>query len=119
MLQVSQSSATNTLLAPTFIGAEVFGFAYLPHFFVVCAVAYLFNMDKSIQAAERQVSDIKKIASRQGLESLSPKLREVAMLRLENPDLGIEALGQLLSPPLSKSGVNNRLRRISDIAKGL
>ncbi len=41
-------SATNTLLAPTFIGAEVFGFAYLPHFFVVCAVAYLFNMDKSI-----------------------------------------------------------------------
>ena len=79
----------------------------------------LVNMDKSIQAAERQVSDIKKIASRQGLESLSPKLREVAMLRLENPDLGIEALGQLLSPPLSKSGVNNRLRRISDIAKGL
>ena len=41
------------------------------------------------------------------------------MLRLDNPDLGIEALGQLLSPPLSKSGVNNRLRRISEIAKGL
>ena len=45
-------SATNTLLAPTFIGAEVFGFAYLPHFFVVCAVAYLFNMDKSIYALQ-------------------------------------------------------------------
>ena len=79
----------------------------------------LVNMDKAIQAAERQVSDIKKIAARQGLESLSPKLQEVAMLRLDNPDLGIEALGQLLSPPLSKSGVNNRLRRISEIAKGL
>ena len=79
----------------------------------------LVNMDKAIQAAERQVSDIQKIAVKQGLESLSPKLQEVAMLRLDNPDLGIEALGQLLSPPLSKSGVNNRLRRISEIAKGL
>ena len=79
----------------------------------------LVNMDKAIQAAERQVSDIQKIAAKQGLESLSPKLQEVAMLRLDNPDLGIEALGQLLSPPLSKSGVNNRLRRISEIAKGL
>ena len=79
----------------------------------------LVNMDKSIQAAERQVADIKRIAERQGLESLSPKLREIAMLRLDNPDLSIEELGQLLSPPLSKSGVNNRLRRISEIAKGL
>ena len=40
--------ATNTLLAPIFIGCEVFGFSYLPAFFIVCAVAYLFNMDKSI-----------------------------------------------------------------------
>ena len=79
----------------------------------------LVNMDKSIQAAERQVADIKRIAARQGLESLSPKLREIAMLRLDNPDLSIEELGQLLSPPLSKSGVNNRLRRIGEIAKGL
>ena len=79
----------------------------------------LVNMDKSIQAAERQVADIKRIAERQGLESLSPKLREIAMLRLDNPDLSIEELGQLLSPPLSKSGVNNRLRRIGEIAKGL
>ena len=45
-------AATNTLLAPVLIGAEVFGFAYLPHFFVVCTVAYLFNMDKSIYALQ-------------------------------------------------------------------
>ena len=79
----------------------------------------LVNMDKAIHAAERQRQDIERIASRQGLESLSPKLREIAVLRLENPDLGIEELGKLLTPPLSKSGVNNRLRRISEIAKGL
>ena len=46
--------ATNTLLAPIFIGCEVFGFSYLPAFFVVCAVAYLFNMDKSIYALQER-----------------------------------------------------------------
>ena len=46
--------ATNTLLAPIFIGCEVFGFSYLPAFFIVCAVAYLFNMDKSIYALQKR-----------------------------------------------------------------
>lgn len=46
--------ATNTLLAPIFIGCEVFGFSYLPAFFVVCAVAYLFNMDKSIYTLQER-----------------------------------------------------------------
>ena len=44
-------SATNTLLAPILIGCEVFGFGNLPMFIIVCVVAYLFNMDKSIYAA--------------------------------------------------------------------
>ncbi|MDO4176594.1 MAG: DNA-binding protein WhiA [Bacillota bacterium] len=79
----------------------------------------LVNMDKAIRAAERQISDIKKIQQTRGLDYLSAKLREVAVARLDNPDLGIEELGKVLSPPLSKSGVNNRLRRISEIAKGL
>lgn len=43
-------SATNTLLAPILIGCEVFGFGNLPMFFIVCIVAYLFNMDESIYA---------------------------------------------------------------------
>lgn len=47
--------ATNTLLAPIFIGCEVFGFSYLPAFFIVCAVAYLFNMDKSIYTLQERV----------------------------------------------------------------
>ena len=41
-------------LAPIFIGCEVFGFSYLPAFFIVCAVAYLFNMDKSIYALQER-----------------------------------------------------------------
>ena len=46
--------ATNTLLAPIFIGCEVFGFSHLPAFFIVCAVAYLFNMDKSIYTLQER-----------------------------------------------------------------
>ena len=42
------------LLAPIFIGCEGFGFSYLPAFFIVCAVAYLFNMDKSIYALQER-----------------------------------------------------------------
>ncbi|MGI6765958.1 MAG: DNA-binding protein WhiA [Lentihominibacter sp.] len=77
------------------------------------------NIDKTIQAAEEQIAAIKKIYQNRGSESLSPKLREVADVRLANPELGIEELGQMLNPTLSKSGVNNRLRRIIKIAKGM
>ena len=79
----------------------------------------LVNMDKSLRAAEKQIEDIKKIERLRGLDSLSAKLKEVALARLEHPELGIEELGRILSTPLSKSGVNNRLRRIGEIAKGL
>lgn len=50
-------SATNTLFAPVMIGAEVFGFDYLPFFFVVCATAYTFNMNKSIYTLQRIRTD--------------------------------------------------------------
>lgn len=46
-------SATNTFFAPIFIGAEVFGFSYLPYFFIVCAAAYTFNMNKSIYSLQK------------------------------------------------------------------
>lgn len=46
-------SATNTFFAPVLIGAEVFGFRYLPYFFVVCAISYTFNMNKSIYTSQR------------------------------------------------------------------
>lgn len=47
-------SATNTLLAPMFIGAEVFGFEYIPYFFVTCAIAYIFNGNQSIYSAQKK-----------------------------------------------------------------
>ena len=77
------------------------------------------NIDKSLKAAEKQVASIKKIQQKKGLDFLSVKLREAAEVRLENPDVGIEELGRMMSPPLSKSGINNRLRRIEEIAKEL
>ena len=77
------------------------------------------NIDKALKAAEIQIKNIKKIEEKKGLDFLSPKLREAAAARLENPDLGIEDLGKVMNPPLSKSGINNRLRKIGEIAKGL
>ena len=77
------------------------------------------NIDKAIRAAESQISAIKKIQEKRGLDFLTPKLREAAEVRLEHPEVGLEELGQLMEPALSKSGINNRLRRIEEIAKGL
>lgn len=77
------------------------------------------NIDKALKAAEIQIKNIKKIEEKKGLDFLSPKLKEAAEARLENPDLGIEDLGRIMKPPLSKSGINNRLRKIEEIAKGL
>ncbi|MEE0773117.1 MAG: DNA-binding protein WhiA [Anaerovoracaceae bacterium] len=77
------------------------------------------NIDKSLRAAEAQINAIRRIEEKRGLDILSPKLREAAMARLENPDLGIEELGKIMKPALSKSGINNRLRRIEEIARGL
>ncbi|NNJ29308.1 chloride channel protein [Lacrimispora defluvii] len=51
-------SATNTLLAPVFIGAEVFGYSYVPYFFLVCCVAYVFNDNKSIYTAQKNLQDM-------------------------------------------------------------
>ena len=79
----------------------------------------LANVDKALQAAQQQIGWIEKIQTKKGLDFLSPKLKEVAVARLENPDIGIEELGRTLNPPLTKSGVNNRLKRIKDIAKEL
>ena len=79
----------------------------------------LANVDKAVKAASAQIDSINKIIEKRGLDYLTPKLQEVALARLDNPDIGIEELGKIMDPPLSKSGVNNRLRKITEIAKGL
>lgn len=77
------------------------------------------NMDKSIDAASRQVEDIRLVDARMGLGNLSPKLRDVALLRLDHPDLPLKELAELTSPPVSKSGINHRLKRIGELAQRL
>lgn len=77
------------------------------------------NMDRTIEASLKQTAAIKKIDEKLGLNALSDKLREVAQLRLENPDISITALGELCDPPLKKSGINNRIKRLEEIAAKL
>ena len=77
------------------------------------------NIGKTVSAANKQLDDIKLIKSTIGIESLKDNLREVALLRLENEDMPLKDLGLLLDPPLGKSGVNHRLRKISEIADNI
>lgn len=77
------------------------------------------NTDRIIEASMKQVETIKKIDEAIGLAALPDKLRQAAQLRLENPDISIAALGELCDPPLKKSGINNRMRRIEEIADKL
>ena len=74
------------------------------------------NLNKTVSAAVRQVNDIEFIERTKGLKSLPESLYEIAVLRLEQPDMALKDLGEMLDPPIGKSGVNHRLRKISEIA---
>ncbi|MBR5129350.1 MAG: DNA-binding protein WhiA, partial [Firmicutes bacterium] len=75
------------------------------------------NLDRVVEAAMKQSAAIEKIEKEKGLDWLPDKLREVALLRKENPDLTIAALGELCDPPLKKSGINGRLKKIVELAE--
>ena len=74
------------------------------------------NFDKSIKAAEKQILSIRRIIEERGLDFLSAKLREAAELRLENPEFSLRELGESLTPPITRSGVNHRMKRLLQIA---
>ena len=74
------------------------------------------NTDRAVDAAGKQITAIKKLKEKGLFEGLPKKLQEVAELRLENPDMSLAQLGEMLSPPLKKSGVNNRMKRIIDFS---
>lgn len=74
------------------------------------------NLNKTINAAVRQIENIKLISEEIGLDNLPEKLREVAIVRLQHPDLNLKEVGALLKGKVSKSGVNHRLRKIEQIA---
>ena len=75
------------------------------------------NIGKTVAASTMQIADINLIFEKGGKESLPENLRELALLRLENPDMSLSELGKLLSEPISRSGVNHRFEKISEIAQ--
>lgn len=77
------------------------------------------NIGKVVGAACRQTEDIRLIEHAVGLEALAPALREIALLRLEYPDSPLAELGERCDPPIGKSGVNHRLRKLAQIAEKL
>lgn len=77
------------------------------------------NINKTVNAAVRQVEDILYIEEKVGMSYLPDNLREIAELRLEERDTPLKELGEMLDPPIGKSGVNHRLRKICEIASEL
>jgi len=76
------------------------------------------NINKTVAAAERQIENIKHLQATVGLDSLPDKLREIAVLRLENPEVSLKELGDMVpSGPISKSGINHRLRKLNELAE--
>ena len=77
------------------------------------------NMNKTIDAAIRQKENIELIARHYGMENLNEGLRALAELRLENPEISLKELGDRMDPPVGKSGVNHRMRKLEEIADDL
>ena len=77
------------------------------------------NLGKTISAAVKQVEDIRYICSKVGLDNIPESLAETAKIRLEYPDATLKELGELMDPPLGKSGVNHRLKKLSELAEDL
>ncbi|MDR2672899.1 MAG: DNA-binding protein WhiA [Coriobacteriales bacterium] len=79
--------------------------------------AEMANQAKSVEASLAQVRNIQLLIDRFGLDSLPKALQELAMLRLSHPDVSLRELGELAKPPLSKSAVYHRVRRIDEFAR--
>ncbi len=77
------------------------------------------NIERMVKAVAPQIKAIEKIKAQKGLEYLKKDLQDIAVLRLENPDSSLQELAELSNPPLSRSGINHRLKRIVEIAEEL
>ncbi len=75
------------------------------------------NLEKTVAASWRQTQTITKLIDKVGLEGIPESVRDVAVLRLRNPDLSLKELGGMMDPPLSKSGVAYRMRRLETMAR--
>lgn len=77
------------------------------------------NISKTVNAAVKQISDIELIRDTEGLDSLPLPLREMAMIRLEYPEAPLKDLGKYMDPPVGKSGINHRLRKLAAVADAI
>ena len=77
------------------------------------------NLKKAAAAGQKQVQDIELIIEKRGLEYLPDNLKEIAMLRIDNPEASLQELGEMTNPPLGRSGVNHRLQKLLSIAEEL
>ena len=77
------------------------------------------NINKTVNASRRMIEDINYIEEEVGLSYLPEKLQQIARIRVENPDASLQDIGDMMVPALGKSGVNHRLRKISEIAENL
>jgi DNA-binding protein WhiA len=77
------------------------------------------NINKTVTASMKQIEDIHYISSTVGIDALDENLQQIAHLRLENTEIPLSELGKLLDPPIGKSGVNHRMRKLSEIAQDL
>lgn len=75
------------------------------------------NISKTVTAASKQIEDIRFIREHYGFDNLPDNLRQIAELRLARPDATLKELGEALAPPVGKSGVNHRLRKLCDLAE--
>jgi len=75
------------------------------------------NLNKTIDAAQKQIENINYLKEHVGLDNLPDKLREIAILRIEHPDVSLKELGDMVpSGAISKSGINHRLRKLNELA---
>lgn len=77
------------------------------------------NISKTVAAASKQIDDIIYIRDNVGLGDLADGLEDIARMRIEYPEASLKELGAMLLPPIGKSGVNHRLRKLSMIADQL
>ena len=77
------------------------------------------NLGKTVDAAARQIAAIERLDAAGVLEGLSPALRQTAAIRLQNPELSLSEMLPLFDPPISKPGLNNRIRKLVELAEGL
>lgn len=74
------------------------------------------NITKTVNASNKQIEDIQLLKKNYGLSNLPDNLRQMAEVRLEHPESSLQELGGYLNPPVGKSGVNHRLRKLSEMA---